>query len=46
MENGIDTVETRFAEIADETNPFEFKSGAALAPVTLAYETYGRLNEA
>ena len=46
MENGIDNVETVFAEIANETSPFEFRSGATLAPVTLAYETYGRLNEA
>ena len=36
----VDTHSFTFAE--DE--PFQLESGAALQPVTLAYETYGRLN--
>ncbi len=39
-------VETRFFTFGDETQPFRLQSGQALAPVTLAYEMYGELNEA
>lgn len=39
-------VETRFFTFGDESEPFVFESGETLAPVTLAYEIYGELNEA
>lgn len=37
--------ETLFFELATERRPFYLQSGEALAPATLAYEMYGRLNE-
>lgn len=37
-------VEKRFFTFA-QTDPFPLESGAALSPVTLAYETFGTLNE-
>ncbi|MCS6771421.1 MAG: homoserine O-acetyltransferase [Kiritimatiellae bacterium] len=37
-------VNTRFFTFADRKNPFVFRTGETLAPVTLAYETYGSLN--
>lgn len=37
--------ETKFFELATEARPFFLQSGEALAPATLAYETYGTLNE-
>lgn len=36
--------ETKFFELATESVPFFLQSGEALAPATLAYETYGTLN--
>jgi homoserine O-acetyltransferase len=40
--SGVGLVEKRFFTFA-ETNPFPLVSGADIGPVTLAYETYGRL---
>jgi homoserine O-acetyltransferase len=37
-------VQTQFARIATPENPFRFKSGAMLDDVTVAYETWGKLN--
>jgi homoserine O-acetyltransferase len=37
--------ETRFAEIATPDRPFKFTDGGVLKHASLAYETYGRLNE-
>jgi homoserine O-acetyltransferase/O-succinyltransferase len=42
----LGTVETQYFTFGDDETPFEFESGERLAPVTLAYETYGRLNPA
>ncbi len=42
-ENSIGLVETHTFTFA-ENAPFQLESGAALQPVTLAYETYGQLN--
>ncbi|MBK8989461.1 MAG: homoserine O-acetyltransferase [Chloroflexi bacterium] len=42
-ENSVGTVETQTYTFAKE-EPFLLESGAALSPVTLAYETYGALN--
>lgn len=39
-------VKTKFFTFADRKRPFVFRTGETLAPVTLAYETYGELNEA
>jgi homoserine O-acetyltransferase/O-succinyltransferase len=44
-ENSVGTVETQTYTFAQE-EPFLLESGAALSPVTLAYETYGALNAA
>jgi homoserine O-acetyltransferase len=40
----IGDVKTRFLTFADEKRPFAFRTGETLAPVTLAYETYGELS--
>jgi homoserine O-acetyltransferase len=37
-------VETQFIRLYDERNPLQLECGKTLAPVTVAYETYGRLN--
>jgi homoserine O-acetyltransferase len=41
--NSIGLVQSHFYTFAQE-EPFALESGAVLSPVTLAYETYGRLN--
>lgn len=41
--NSVGLVETHTFTFAQE-EPFRLESGAALSPVTLAYEAYGRLN--
>lgn len=40
----VGRVETRFFQLARESKPFFLQSGEALAPATLAYETYGHLS--
>ncbi len=37
-------VETQIATVFDRSDPLRMRSGATLAPVEVAYETYGRLN--
>ncbi len=41
--NSVGLVKTQYLIFAED-EPFVLESGAALRPVTLAYETYGRLN--
>jgi homoserine O-acetyltransferase len=41
--NSVGVVETRYFTFA-QNEPFQLESGATLGPVTVAYETYGRLN--
>ncbi|MBF0386370.1 MAG: homoserine O-acetyltransferase [Candidatus Omnitrophica bacterium] len=38
-------VETKYAQLADAAKPLNLRGGARLGPVTVAYETYGELNE-
>lgn len=38
-------VETRFVQLYDESQPLRLECGQTLAPVTVAYETYGTLND-
>jgi homoserine O-acetyltransferase len=45
-DDGVGEVETRLVELFTAEAPLRLDSGATLAPVTLAYETYGTLNEA
>jgi homoserine O-acetyltransferase/O-succinyltransferase len=42
--DGLGIVETRFHTFGEDGR-FELESGETFGPVTLAYETYGRLNE-
>src|SRR3974377_1301017 len=41
--NSIGLVETKYFTFA-ESAPLQLDSGETLGPITLAYETYGRLN--
>ncbi len=43
-EAGVGTVETRYLTFAHPPHELILESGERLGPVTLAYETYGRLN--
>ena len=40
----VGVVETSYYTFAESPRPFETESGQTISPVTLAYETYGRLN--
>ncbi len=44
LKSALGEVETKFFTFADRRRPFVFQTGEKLAPVTLAYETYGTLN--
>ncbi|MCA9047729.1 MAG: homoserine O-acetyltransferase [Planctomycetaceae bacterium] len=43
---GIGLVETKFATMFEPPNELRFQSGAVLGPISVAYETYGKLNPA
>ncbi len=43
QEKSLGLVKTHFYTFAED-EPFQLESGASLQPLTLAYETYGRLN--
>ena len=45
LEQSVGVVQTQFFTFATD-EPMRLESGATLGPVTIAYETYGRLNEA
>ncbi|MCK5526282.1 MAG: homoserine O-acetyltransferase [Candidatus Latescibacteria bacterium] len=44
--NSVGTVETQYYAFADSPDELLLESGEKLGPITLAYETYGRLDEA
>lgn len=44
--NSVGIVETKYFTFAEPPNELELESGQRLGPVTLAYETYGKLNKA
>ncbi|WXG42125.1 MAG: homoserine O-acetyltransferase [Candidatus Freyarchaeum deiterrae] len=41
----VETVETKYFTFANPPNELALESGEKLGPITLAYETYGKLNE-
>jgi homoserine O-acetyltransferase len=42
--NSLQNVETKYFTFAEPPNELVLKSGVKLGPITLAYETYGKLN--
>ena len=44
-EKSLKLVETKFLRFAEPPNEFELESGEKLGPLTVAYETYGKLNK-
>jgi len=46
QENSVGTVETRFLRVVNENNPLQLECGKTLGPIDVAYETYGKLNQA
>jgi homoserine O-acetyltransferase/O-succinyltransferase len=44
-ENSVGLVETKFFTFAESPNEMPLDSGKKIGPITLAYETYGQLNE-
>jgi homoserine O-acetyltransferase len=44
MSKAAPTAETQFVKIGSSKEPFVFASGATLPGITVAYETYGKLN--
>ena len=45
-ENSVGIVQTRTTRVVEPDKPLELECGKMLAPIDVAYETYGRLNEA
>ncbi|MFC1738719.1 homoserine O-acetyltransferase [Planctomycetota bacterium] len=45
-ENSVGIVQTKTARVVEQDKPLELDCGKTLAPVDVAYETYGELNEA
>jgi len=44
--NGVGIVQTKIMRVVEPEQPLELQCGKTLAPVDVAYETYGELNEA
>jgi len=45
-ENSVDIVQTKTIRVIERDQPLELECGKKLAPVDVAYETYGNLNDA
>lgn len=45
-EDSVGIVETKTIRVVEQGQPLELESGKTLAPIDVAYETYGQLNEA
>ena len=45
-ENSVGIVQTRVVRVVEPDKPLKLDSGKTLAPIDVAYETYGELNEA
>jgi homoserine O-acetyltransferase len=45
-ENSVGIVQTETIRVLEQDKPLELECGKALAPIDVAYETYGQLNEA
>ncbi|MHC4843254.1 MAG: homoserine O-acetyltransferase MetX, partial [Planctomycetota bacterium] len=45
-ENSVGLVKTRFLRVVEQNAPLTLEAGKELAPIDIAYETYGKLNEA
>jgi homoserine O-acetyltransferase len=46
LTNSVGIVETKTVRVVEADNPLKLRCGKTLAPIDVAYETYGRLNEA
>ena len=46
QENSVGLVETKTFRLIEPSNPLKLQSGKSIAPVDVAYETYGQLNAA
>ena len=44
--NSVGIVQTRTMRVVEPDKPLELECGKTLAPIDVAYETYGELNEA
>jgi homoserine O-acetyltransferase len=45
-QGGVGIVQTETMRVVEQDRPLELECGKALAPIDVAYETYGQLNEA
>jgi len=45
-ENSVGIVETKTIRVVEQESPLELECGKKLGPIDVAYETYGKLNEA
>ena len=46
LKNSVGIVETKTLRVVESDNPLELQCGKSLAPIDIAYETYGELNAA
>jgi homoserine O-acetyltransferase len=46
LKNSVGIVETKITQVVTAQDPLKLQSGKSLAPIDVAYETYGEINEA